>query len=618
MKKVTIVLVAILAVLAFSCSMDVPLATAIQPAEEGVAAPRAAAAAAQSTGRYLVLFKAKPGNADRDMVRGNGASITREFSIVPAFAIHVPNEHALEGIRHNPNVEIVEEDQVLVASAETTPWGVTAVNAPQVWNVTTGAGVKVAVIDTGIDYTHPDIAANYFGGYDFVNEDNDPMDDVGHGTHCSGTIAARTGNNIGVASVAYDVQLYGVKVLGADGSGYSSDILAGVDWAVQNGMDIASMSLGGGRYSRTENTAYTNAFNAGLLIICATGNDAATSISYPAAYAKTMGIGAVDSNLAIADFSNQGTGIDVVAPGVDVLSTVPIGFGLEAAVYYGQATLAASGFEFAPTTPDLTKAAVYCGEGTTAADFPAAVAGNIALIQRGTISFADKAINAKAAGAVGVIIFNNVDEPFSGTFGAAGDWLPAVSMSMVDGQALVAAGSPTVTLHLAPADYDIYSGTSMATPHASAVAALIFGANPSLTNQQVWDILNGTATDLGAAGYDTTFGYGIVNAEAAVAAATYVPVTVTDTFTGTLAKGQTANHYVTVTGGVITCAMSWNNSLAKLTLALYNAAGVKVASGTTALTYNTNGAAGTYRLLVTNASKKAYTATYNLSATYQP
>jgi subtilisin family serine protease len=618
MKKVSILLLSLLAAAALSCRFEAQVDQSIAASEEGVRTLRALSSTTSGEGRYLVLFKDKPGKADRDAVKANGASIAREFDIVPAFAIKVPNAKALEGLRRNPNVDIIEEDQILYATAETTPWGVLAVNAPAAWSRTTGDGVKVAVLDTGIDYTHPDLAANYRGGYDFVNDDEDPYDGNGHGTHCSGTIAAITGNGIGVASVAYNVDLYAVKVLSDEGSGRSSDILAGIDWAVKNGMAIASMSLGGGRYSKTEDKAYANAFNAGLLIICATGNDAATTISYPAGYASTMGIGAVDENLAIADFSNTGAGVDVVAPGVDVLSTVPLGMGTVASVTWNGSAFAASAFEYSPRVTGLTRIAVPCGEGIDATYFPAEVAGNIALIQRGTIAFADKVTNAMAAGAAGVIIYNNVEGTLSGTLGAAGDWVPTVSMTMADGLALVAAGSPTVTIDIVGADYDYYSGTSMATPHASAVAALIKASRPGLTNQQVWNAMTGSATDLGAAGYDTIFGYGIVNAMAGVELAASMPEQRNDTYVGTLAKGQTAEYDLAVSGGVIKAAMSWDVAKAKMTLTLYGPTGLKVASGTTALSYDTAGVAGAYRLAVTNASKQAYTATYTLNVTYMP
>ncbi|MBN1519732.1 MAG: S8 family serine peptidase [Spirochaetales bacterium] len=621
MKNVFLIMAALLAALAFSCNLNGPVVGQTL-ADEGIVESTVSMPETLSAeGRYIVAFKDEPTASTRSMVSAKGVSIKREFKIVNAYAVQVQDRAALEALASDPSVAYIEEDYVRYALSETVPWGVTAVNAPQAWATTTGEGVKVAVLDTGIDYNHPDLAANYRGGYDFVNKDSDPFDGNGHGTHCAGTIAALTNNDIGVASVAYDVELYAVKVLSDEGSGYSSDILAGVDWAVDNGMHIASMSLGGGSYSTTENTAYTNAFNAGLLIVCATGNDGATTISYPAGYSATMGIGAVDSNLVIADFSNTGTGVDVVAPGVDVLSTVPQGMGTAASVTYGAQVLAASALEFSPRAT-LTKAAVYCGDGTSSTMFPASVAGNIALIQRGTISFADKVTAAMNAGAAGVIIYNNVSGPFSGTLGAEGNWIPSVSMSMEDGELLKAAGSPTVTLAITGADYDVYSGTSMATPHAAAVAALVKGANPALTNQQIWDILKASATDLGAAGYDTIYGSGIVNAAAAVDMAQNPveppdePVQVTDTFTGTLSQYQYTDYQIAVAEGTISATLTWTYRRASMTLALYNPSGVKVATGTKSLSYNTNGVAGTYTLRVTNSSRRAYTTGYTLKVTY--
>ncbi len=601
-----------------SCGSPVFTDAAIAAADEGVrtATVSAAPAADAAEGRYIVAFKEKPTAAARSAIAARGARIEREFKIVNAMSVRVADKAALAAIEADPNVAYVEPDYIRYALGETVPWGVIAVKAPQAWPTSTGDAVKVAVIDTGIDYGHPELAANYKGGYDFVNKDSDPFDDNGHGTHCSGTIGAVTNNDLGVASVAYNVDLYALKVLSAEGSGYSTDILAAVDWAVQNGMDIASMSLGGGSYSTTENTAYTNAVNAGLFVICATGNDGATTISYPAGYAATFAVGAVDSALVKADFSNSGTGIDVVAPGVNVLSTVPRGTGTVANVTYGTSTLAADAMEFSPAGT-VTGKAIYCGIGDSAAAFPSTVAGNIALIQRGTISFVDKVNNAMAAGAKGVIIYNNVAGTFTGTLGTAGTYVPTVSMSMEDGEYLKSLNGPTVTLYIGPWDYAYFDGTSMATPHVSAVAALVKGANPALTVTQMKDILRSTATDLGASGYDTLYGYGIVNAEAAVYAAVNPPDPadpVTEVFTGTLAKRKSVTRTFAVAGGVFQAALSWSPSTVPLTMKLYNPSGLLVAQGTTSLSYDT-GSGGSYKLTITNGSR-TLSATYTLTATY--
>lgn len=428
--------------------------------------------------------------------------------------------------------------------AEVHPYGIDTVRAPQVWPTTKGAGVKVAVLDTGIDSLHYELDARYKGGYDFVNNDPYPWDGHSHGTHVSGTIAAEL-NNVGVIGVAPEVDLYALKVLSDAGTGSSAGILAAIDWCVRNGIKVANMSLGGGLgitsptghaarvpvYSPTEELAYQNAYDAGLLIIAASGNDGQPTVMYPAAYRAPMAVGSVDQRLIRATTSNYGADLEIVAPGVEVKSTVPRGTGSDARVLRGQQSFDAIEFAFSPKTSasGITRPAVNCGKGLQASDFPAAVAGNIALIQRGDSSFASKVRKAQDAGAVAVIIYNNVFGNFNGTLGTDRDlvrnrdWAPAVSLSQADGEALAASGTQTVTMINVSGDFNIYSGTSMATPHVAGVAALCFAVNPQLTNQQVRDILNSTVTDLSLPGYDPEYGNGLVNAAAAVAMAAATP-----------------------------------------------------------------------------------------------
>jgi len=190
-------------------------------------------------------------------------------------------------------------------------------------------------------------------------------------------------------------------------------------------------------------------------------------------------------------------------------------------------------------------------------------------------------------------------------------------MSMEDGEYLKSLNGPTVTLYIGPWDYAYFDGTSMATPHVSAVAALVKGANPALTVTQMKDILRSTATDLGASGYDTLYGYGIVNAEAAVYAAVNPPDPadpVTEVFTGTLAKRKSVTRTFAVAGGVFQAALSWSPSTVPLTMKLYNPSGLLVAQGTTSLSYDT-GSGGSYKLTITNGSR-TLSATYTLTATY--
>ena len=480
---------------------------------------------AAESNRYYVVFKSKPGKSDEGMVTGKGAAIRHKFDLISAYSVDVPNATALKAIKKDANVDRVEKVSRVSAFGEIIPWGVWAVKAPLVWDTVTGSGIKVCVLDTGIDYYNPDLDDNYGGGYDFVNEDPDPFDDNGHGTHCAGTVAAET-NGGGVVGVAYNATLYSCKVLDAQGSGWSDDILAGIDWAVNNGMHIASLSLGGGGYSPTEEAAYQAAYDAGLLIVCASGNSGTGVIAYPAKYDSNIAVGAVDQQLEHSTFSQYGSELELVAPGEFVLSTVPVGTGTESSVTEGTTTYEAAAMEFAGYTDDdgITATLYYCNFGETPGDFPPGVNGNLALIQRGNISFADKATNAMNAGAVGVIIYNNVPGSFLGTLGSAGGWVPVVSMSNEDGETLRALGTPTVTLINKVGDYDYNQGTSMACPHVAGVAALVFEANDELINVDVRNIMNSTATDLGDPGWDPYYGYGLVNAEAAVEAAQHQEV----------------------------------------------------------------------------------------------
>jgi len=216
-------------------------------------------------------------------------------------------------------------------SAQTTPWGITAVGASKAWPTSRGAGVKVAVIDTGIQSNHPDLAANIKGGIHFyqsgasVLSDSNWEDDNGHGTHVAGTIAALD-NTKGVVGVAPDVELYAVKVLSSTGSGTWDTVAAGVRWAADHGMNVASMSIGGSVGSQTLADAISYAYGKGVVLVAAAGNggDGSSSTietSYPAAYPEVIAVGAVDATLKVASFSSSAPYVALCGPGVSVNST---------------------------------------------------------------------------------------------------------------------------------------------------------------------------------------------------------------------------------------------------------------------------------------------------------
>jgi len=208
-----------------------------------------------------------------------------------------------------------------------TQWGPQRIEAEWAWNITMGdPSVLVAVVDTGIYYTHQDLSANYVPlGYDWVNNDNDPFDDHGHGTHVSGTIAAVINNGVGIAGLA-QVRIMAEKVLDSGGGGYWDWIANGIIHAVDQGADIISMSLGGYGDSELLHDAVRYAYNSGVLVVAAAGNDNTNMKLYPAGYDEVVAVAATDQWDNKAWFSNWGDWIELAAPGVDIYSTVPWGY----------------------------------------------------------------------------------------------------------------------------------------------------------------------------------------------------------------------------------------------------------------------------------------------------
>ena len=356
----------------------------------------------------IVGFKDKP---DIALIKQHGGDIKHEYTIITAVACSLP-EKACDALKKHPKVEYVEPDIEMHTLQQVLPWGVERIGANLVHPYNNGSFVKIAILDTGIDYTHPDLAANYRGGVDYVEDDLDPLDDNGHGTHVAGIIAA-VDNDVGVVGVAPEAELYAVKVLDRQGRGGLSDVIAGIDWAVRNNMDVISMSLGTSTYSASLETACSNAYNAGVVLVAAAGNsgdgDPTTDeYSYPAAYESVIAVGATDDTDTAPYWSNSGPYLELAAPGVSIYSTMPT--------------------------------------------------------YRVTLT------------------------PFYGL------------------------------------DYGTMSGTSMACPHVTGTVALVLNSpigDYDLDGDGAWDPvevrlrLNSTATDLGTAGWDTVYGYGLVNASKA-------------------------------------------------------------------------------------------------------
>jgi len=440
-------------------------------------------------------------------------------------------------VSRNANVRWIEPELERHAYAQaprnlhgqTIPYGIDMIHAREAAVAPHNATTNVVVIDTGVDYTHPELRAIYAGGYNFIAKTDDPLDDGSHGTHVAGTIAAAN-NDAGVVGVAPDVRLWALKVLNSSGSGSNSNIIKAFDWIIakkkeRGGNWIANLSLGASDPSNAEREAVNRAIAAGILIVAASGNESTSTVAapvgYPAAYDGVIAVGAIDDAESLATFSNQGPELDVVAPGVDVLSTLPVGTGSIAWLESGANTYAAAALTGAKRGT-ITGAYVYCGLGKPE-EIPASVAGKIALIKRGELTFADKAKNAKLAGAIAVAIFNNdlsamnwtllgSTDPVANTY----DWPVTIGISKADGDLLAARNSGTITVANEADDYGVYSGTSMASPHVAGAAAFLWSAAPAATANDIAAALTQTATDLGLPGFDTGYGWGIVNVLAGV------------------------------------------------------------------------------------------------------
>lgn len=406
------------------------------------------------------------------------------------------------------------------ALAQVVPYGVPLVQAPSIWGFARGAGIKVGVVDTGIDSRHPDLAARLRGGASFVGAALPHLQDgVGHGTHVAGTIAA-TDNDEGVVGVAPEAEIYSLRVFDEVGEfTNASALIEAIDFAMANGIRILNMSLGGPDSSLLEREAFDRAAENGILIFASSGNDGRRVTNYPAAYEGAIGVGAVDSSLARASFSTFGTSVKIVGPGVGVLSTFPVDAGSFPLISGdGVPGIAADLLENSPTGR-ITGQFVLCGLGRPG-EFPASVDGKIALIERGEITFAEKAKNAKAAGAIGVIIFNNAQGAFSGTLGDEPfAWPVTVSVSREEGKSLAAAApaGDAISIDFIQG-YEFLQGTSMSSPHVAGVAALVWSLRPEASATEVREALLKTAIDLGQPGWDEQFGFGEVNAFAAARA----------------------------------------------------------------------------------------------------
>ena len=203
------------------------------------------------------------------------------------------------------------------------PWSLSKFKVDDTWTESDGTGVTVAVIDSGCDLDHEDLKSNFTTGINLVDKSKDPYDDNSHGTHVAGTICAKN-NNIGVVGVAPGTKIMPIKVFGADGRGSNIIVSEAIVWAADHGADLICMSLGSPRESPDLERAINYALNKGVVPFCAAGNGGEKSdIYYPAKYEQTVSIGAVDEGLNRAYFTCKGIELDFLAPGQNILSTIP-------------------------------------------------------------------------------------------------------------------------------------------------------------------------------------------------------------------------------------------------------------------------------------------------------
>lgn len=311
-----------------------------------------AIAGAQGIPRKIVVFQENFVNeaAQNTLLKNFGATIIKSLRLINGTAVYLPPqaERALLG---RPGILRIDDDLVINATGQffpvpvgvsqkpsgkptpsippqpnqALPWGVDRIEADIAQSTTKGLAIRVAILDTGIDLDHLDLQNNIKGNVNTINPRKSGDDDNGHGTHVAGIVAA-VDNTIGVIGVGPEVYLYAVKVLDKNGSGWLSDLIEGLDWCINNKMQIINMSLGSPSDNQSFHDAITRAYRAGITQVAAAGNNGLTggSVDYPGRYPETIAVSAVGQYaggaLYFAPFSSYGPEVDLAAPGVSVNS----------------------------------------------------------------------------------------------------------------------------------------------------------------------------------------------------------------------------------------------------------------------------------------------------------
>lgn len=389
---------------------------------------------------------------------------------------------ALAADKNNPHIESVERDWIAKPSVtsldpndpyyKTYQWHHSSIDTPGAWAINTGSNnIIIAIVDTGIDLSHPDLSSKILPGYNFYANNNNPIDENGHGTAVSGTAAALTNNGIGVAGVSWNSKILPVRISDPTGSATYSAMAQGIIYAADNGARVINISFGGASSSTTLQDAINYAWSKNAIIVAAAGNESASSVSYPAACDHVLGISAIQPGDTLASFSNFGSKVALSAPGVKIYTT-------------------------------------------------------------------------KNGGS-----------------------------------------------------YTSMAGTSFSSPIVAGVAALILSKNQKLTNTDVVNILENNTNDLGSAGFDTSFGYGKVNAYKALSATPLDSTTTTDKTPPTVSISNPVDGS-SVTGTItVTAAASDNAGISKVELLVDNAIYSTTTSTPTSFILNTgNYTNGTHTL----------------------
>lgn len=443
-------------------------------------------------------------------------------------------------LRNRSDVEYVEVDPPRYLLSETVPWGYQAVNA-QLLEDSNAGNRTVCIIDSGYDLAHNDLSGNLVSG---TNDSGTgswsvPGNNNAHGTHVAGTIAA-IANTEGIKGIMpnQNVNLHIVKVFNEAGWGYSSSLVKAVQTCADNGANVVNMSLGGSQSSVTEKNALKAVYDNGVLLIAAAGNDGNTAHSYPASYDSVMSVAAVDDKSDHAAFSQATNQVEISGPGVSILSTVTVGEGKLSDIKLNGVSqfergivphnrLVQSGGSYGPdpVSGSITAALASCevsGSRFNCGD----MSGKICLVERvgnqSSSSYPEiDAVQAcYNAGASAAIVYSNsalpgLQNPFLVDQNNAARMV-SVTVDRAFGQELLGYVGQEITVSTTKdEDYEYYNGTSMATPHVTGVAGLVWSYHPTCTASQVRNALIKTATDIDVVGRDNRTGHGLVNADAA-------------------------------------------------------------------------------------------------------